>query len=110
MNFYMGNSVNEIDIQDSNVEFSDELIHFIYKKSRQVSFDMSKLYKIDPYGDVEVAENDLPYIIGICNYILSTSLLDEYGESEEGKRMLHGLAEMAHEAMARSLGLVSVGD
>lgn len=110
MNFYIGNSINEIDVQDSNVEFSDELIHFIYKKSKQVSFDMSKLYEIDPYNDVEVAENDLPYIIEICKFILSTSLLDDYGELKEGRRMLHGLAEIAHEAMKRSSGLVSIGD
>lgn len=62
VNFYIGNSINEIDVHNANVQFSDELIHFIYKKSKQVSFDMSKLYEIDPYDDVEVAENDLPYI------------------------------------------------
>ena len=29
MNFYIGNSIDEIDEQDVNVEFSDELIDFI---------------------------------------------------------------------------------
>ena len=48
MNFYIGNSIDEIDEQDVNIEFSDELIDFIYKMSGRVSFDMSKLYKIDP--------------------------------------------------------------
>ena len=42
MNFYIGNSIDEIDEQDVNVEFSDELIDFIYKLSKQESFDMSK--------------------------------------------------------------------
>ena len=41
----------------STVEFCDELIDFIYKMSGQVSFDMSKLYQIDPYDDVEVSKN-----------------------------------------------------
>ena len=59
MNFYIGNSIDEIDEQDVNIEFSDELIDFIYKMSGWVSFDMSKLYKIDPYDDVEVSKNDL---------------------------------------------------
>ena len=59
MNFYIGNSIDEIDEQDVNIEFSDELIEFIYKMSGRVSFDMSKLYKIDPYDDVEVSKNDL---------------------------------------------------
>ena len=42
MNFYIGNSIDEINEQDVNVEFCDELIDFIYKMSGQVSFDMSK--------------------------------------------------------------------
>lgn len=56
MNFYIGNSIDEINEQDVNVEFCDELIDFIYKMSGQVSFDMSKLYQIDPYDDVEVSK------------------------------------------------------
>ena len=40
MNFYIGNSIDEINEQDVNVEFCDELIDFIYKMSGQVSFDM----------------------------------------------------------------------
>lgn len=31
MNFYIGNSIDEINEQDVNVEFCDELIDFIYK-------------------------------------------------------------------------------
>lgn len=73
MNFYVGNSIDEIDEGDVNVEFSDELINFIYKMREQVSFDMSKLYQIDPYDDVEVSENDLSQIVEICNCILDTS-------------------------------------
>ena len=69
MNFYIGNSIDEIDEQDVNIEFSDELIDFIYKMSGRVSFDMSKLYKIDPYDDVEVSKNDLSPIAKICKYI-----------------------------------------
>ncbi len=110
MNFYIGNSINEIDEQDVNVEFSDELINFIYKMRGQVSFDMSKLYEIDPYDDVEVSKNDLSQIIEICNYILNTSLLQNYEELEEGNQMLQDLVEIAQKAMSRGLGLISIGD
>lgn len=110
MNFYIGNSINEIDEQDVNIEFSDELINFIYKMREQVSFDMSKLYEIDPYDDVEVSKNDLSQIIEICNYILNTSLLQNYEELEEGNQMLQDLVEIAQKAMSRGLGLISIGD
>ncbi len=110
MNFYIGNSIGKIDKQDVNVEFSDKLINFIYKLRGQVSFDMSKLYEIDPYDDVEVSENDLSQIIEICNYILDASLLQNYEELEEGNQMLQDLVEIAQKAISRGLGLISIGD
>ena len=88
MNFYIGNSIDEINEQDVNVEFCDELIDFIYKMSGQVSFDMSKLYQIDPYDDVEVSKNDLFQIAEICKYILDTALLQNYEEPDEGRQMV----------------------
>ena len=55
MNFYIGNSIDEIDEQDVNVEFSDELIDFIYKMSGRVSFDMSNLFKFNAYDVAEIS-------------------------------------------------------
>lgn len=110
MNFYMGNSIDEIDEQDVNIEFSDELIDFVYKLSKQAPFDMSKLYEINPYVDVEVHKDDLAQIIEVCNYILDTSLLQTYEEPDEGNHMLKNLVEIAQKAQSRDLGLVSIGD
>ena len=110
MNFYIGNSINEIDKQEPSVEFSDELINFIYKLSKQVPLDMSKLHGINPYDDVEVSKSDLPRIIEVCNYILSGSWLQNYEESDEGNQMLQDLADIAKKAISRDLGLVSIGD
>ena len=110
MNFYIGNSIDEINEQDVNVEFCDELIDFIYKMSGQVSFDMSKLYQIDPYDDVEVSKNDLFQIAEICKYILDTALLQHYDEPDEGRQMVQDLLEIIQKAMTSDLGLVSIGD
>ena len=100
MNFYIGNSIDEIDEQDVNVEFSDELIDFIYKMSGRVSFDMSKLYKINPYDD-EISKNDLPQIIEICKFILDSALLQDYEKPDEGRQMLQDLLEIIQKAMTR---------
>lgn len=110
MNFYIGNSIDEINEQDVNVEFCDELIDFIYKMSGQVSFDMSKLYQIDPYDDVEVSKNDLFQIAEICKYILDTALLQNYEEPDEGRQMVQDLLEIIQKAMTSDSGLVSIGD
>ena len=110
MNFYIGNSINEVDIQSDNVEFSDELIEFIYKLRKHVPFDMSKLYEINPYDDVELSKKDLPQIIEVCNYIIRESLLRNYAKPDEGKHMLQNLVELAQKAISSGLGLISIGD
>lgn len=110
MNFYIGDSIDGIGEKDVNVEFSDELIDFIYKMKGQVSLDMSKLYEIDPYDDVEIPKNDLFQIVEICNYILDTSLIQNYEEPDEGRQMLQDLLEITKKAMESNLGLVSIGD
>lgn len=110
MNFYIGNSIHEINVRDENIEFSDELIGFIYKVDKQVLFGMNKLYDIDPYGDVEISKEDLQDIIKICNYLLNSSLIHDYNDETEGIESLKNLIDIAQEALRRNSGLVSIGD
>ena len=110
MNFYRGNSIDEIKEHDYNVEFSDELIDFIYKLNGEVSFDMHQLCEINPYDDVEISKNDLKQIIQICRYILDNKLLYNYDEPDEGNQMLKDLVEFAQKALLKDLGLISIGD
>lgn len=110
MNFYIGNSIEEINKQDYNVEFSDELINYIYQMRNKVSCDMSKLYQINPYGDVEVLPNDLPQVITTCKYILDTEMLKDYDDSNEGIHMVEDLLDIAQKALSRNLRLISIGD
>lgn len=110
MNFYIGNSIDNVDLSDYNVEFSDELVNFIYKLRDKGSFDMSKLYEIDPYDDIEIPNKDVFEIIKICKYILDLSLLEEYEEYDEGNQMLKGLLEIAECAIKKGMGLISIGD
>ena len=46
----------------------------------------------------------------ICKYILDSTLLLNYEEPDEGRQMLQDLLEIAQKAVARDLGLVSIGD
>ena len=110
MNFYIGDSIDNIDLSDSNVEFSDDLINYIYKLRDKSSFDMSKLYEIDPYDDIEIPNKDVFEIIKICKHILDLSLLENYKEYDEGNQMLKELLEIAESAIKKNIGLISIGD
>ena len=110
MNIYIGDSINKIEKECSSVDFSDELIDYIYKICCYIPFDSSNLYQIDPYDDVEIPAHYVLSIIEVCEFVLKSSLLQNYMEPEEGEKMLQDLLNLSREALAKGEGLVSVGD
>lgn len=110
MNFYISNSLDDVKLNDANVDFSDELINYIYNLREKSPIDMSKLYGIDPYNDIEISNKDVMDIICICKCILDLSLLKDYEEYSEGNQMVKRLLEISDCAMKNNMGLISIGD
>lgn len=110
MNFYIGNSINEINIKGKNVEFSDELMNYIYQLKEETTYSLQQLFGIDPYADIEIPKDDIPEIISICNYILAEALLENYAERDEGIEMVSNLERIAQKALSEQMGLISIGD
>ena len=97
-------------MNNENIEFSDELIGYIYSSRDEVLFDMSKLYDIDPYDDVVILADDIQLIINTCKSILVSTILKDVRESEIWTIMLNGLINMAQQALSMETGIVSIGD
>lgn len=97
-------------MNNENIEFSDELIGYIYSSRDEVLFDMSKLYDIDPYDDVVILAEDIQLIINTCKSILVSTILKDARESEIWTIMLNELINMAQQALSMETGIVSIGD
>jgi hypothetical protein len=110
MNFYLGNLNSNIKINDKNAEFSDELNEYIYNIRNKSSRDMSILYNIDPYSDVEIPINKVVEIISICKYLIESDLLSNYDDYDEAILELQELIKIAEEAIVNGVGIVSIGD
>lgn len=110
MNFYIGDTLEEISHDQFNIIFTDELIQYIYCLSKQSTYDMVKLYSINPYSDVSIPYEDLSEIIEICNQIIKEDLLSNYREYDAGMKMLTDLINISQSALADKKGLISVGD
>ena len=52
MNFYIGDSIEELDIKDENIEFNDNLYQFVYDSRNQLESKMQVLFEIDEFSDV----------------------------------------------------------
>lgn len=110
MNFYIGDSVENIDIKRSNVELSDDLIQYIYNQRLKTDYDLSKLYSIDPYDDVVIPNKDILEILKICNFILDSSIMDAYGNKDDGQLEIKSLAELIQTALKIGKNIVCIGD
>lgn len=110
MNFYIGNSIDSLDVSGENIEFSDELLDFICRKGKGLSCHTDKLCKINPYADAVIPLVDLPQIMEICSCFLHQESLQKGQYRDEWKQMLTGLMEIAQEAIYRGMGLISIGD
>ncbi len=110
MNIYIGDSLNKIEKKCLGVDFSDELADYIYKIRCCFPLDASSLYEIDPYDDVVIPAHYVLNIIKICEFVLNSSLLQDYKEPEEGRIMLQNLLNLSREALSNGVGLVSIGD
>ena len=97
-------------MNNENIEFSDELIGYIYSSRDEVLFDMSKLYDIAPYDDVVILADDIQLIINTCKSILVSTILKDVRESEIWTIMLNELINMAQQALSMETGIVSIGD
>ena len=95
-------------MNNENIEFSDELIGYIYSSRDEVLFDMSKLYDIDLYDDVVISRDDIQLIISACNSILT--ILEGTRELEVWTAMLNNLINMAQQALSMETGRVLIGD
>lgn len=110
MNFYIGNSIENLDLSSENIEFSDELIEFVYQNESKMDFDSSSLSQIDPYKDVLICNTKLVEILNICENLLKTNILDSYDDFDEANESIKGLSDLCQLAITKNLSLISIGD
>lgn len=110
MNFYIGNSVNEININDYNVELDDDLRSIINDLTKKINIDFSVLYDIDPYDDVVISNDHLTKLLDVIKNILSSNLLIEYSDYDTLKNTLTDLIKLINKAIFLRTNLISIGD
>lgn len=105
MNFYIGNSVNEININDYNVELDDDLMSIINDLTKKINIDFSVLYDIDPYDDVVISNDHLTKLLDVIKNILSSN-----SDYDTLKNTLTDLIKLINKAIFLRTNLISIGD
>lgn len=110
MNFYIGDSIEELDIEDENIEFNDDLYQFIYESRNQLESKMQVLFEFDQFSDVLIPLFKVKALESACQSLLDSNLLEKYDDHEEAKGTIMDLINLCKEACNMNVGLISIGD
>ena len=109
MNFYIGNSFEDLKITDRNIEICDDLLEFLYKNNYIVDSKKFVLNEIHPYDDTVIDNSKLQQWLAMCNSIVSSKILEQYEDLDEAGN-IEELIILIKEALKNDLNLIIIGD
>lgn len=110
MNFYIGFSIEDVNINDYNVELDNSLIDFINCRRNEWNMNMDVWYNIDPYDDVVIENCNLTNLLKIFNTVLESDALNKCDNSNSLSESLIQLIELTKKAIRENKNLISIGD
>ncbi len=110
MNFYVGNSIEKLNILDYNVEIDDDLLDYIYKYRNHFDSKMKILIDLDQFSDVILSLTEVKKLEIACQRLLDSRILNDYEYPDEAITTISNLITLCNKAHQREKGLISMGD
>lgn len=108
MNFYIGSSIERLNVSERNIELDDEMIEYLYAIKEKIPFET--FFTIDLYSDTLVEKEDISDIVSMCKYLLKEHVLNDYDESEELTLVISELKDLCCNAIKQGKKIVIIGD
>lgn len=110
MNFYVGNSFDELNQNSINAYFTAEFAEFLFESRDTLPVDLSWLFEMDPYNDVVLSHHTVHKVFDSCFKLKQLEIWNSYEFPEDGKCAVCDLLKLAEDALGKGKGLVSEGD
>lgn len=102
MNIYIGDKVENLDLNLENIELSDDVFNYILEIADELPTNIDVLDMINPEIDTVISGEDLYSLINILEYIIDDEMLEDYyddiEEAEEQLELLLDYCKMAEES------------
>lgn len=102
MNIYIGDKVENLDLNLENIELSDDVFNYILEISDELPTNIDVLDMINPEIDTVISGEDLYSLINILEYIIDDEMLEDYyddvEEAEEQLELLLDYCKVAEES------------
>jgi negative regulator of replication initiation len=110
MNFYIGDSIEKLNLYDNNVEIDDELYEYIYQHRNKFINGVNALLRIDRFSDTLIHPEEVKKLRDDCRNILELDIINQYKYYNEANNAINELIDICNEAYSRRSGLISIGD
>lgn len=110
MNFYIGNTLKDVNSNSKDAYFTAEFGEFLYQNRKHIKIDLEWLFEINPYDTVFIDSAKIPTIILACKEMIELEVWKDYEYPEDGENAVKDLLTIASEAMNKGKGLISEGD
>lgn len=108
MNFYIGSSIERLNVSETNIELDDEMMEYLYSIKEKIPFET--FFTIDLYSDTVLEKEDISDIISMCEYLLKKQVLNDYDESEELTFAISEINDLCCNAIKQGEKIVVIGD
>lgn len=108
MNFYISNSIEQLDINEKNVELNDDMVEYLYSIKMIIPF--TAFFKLDPYSDTIIEKEDIKDIILMCEYVINEQILNDYVGSKELIVVIREFNDLCCNAIKQCKKIVVIGD
>ena len=110
MNFYIGDSIEKLNIADSNVEIDDDLYEYVYRNREIFGNGLDTFLGIDQFSDSLIYLKEVRKLQEECEALLISGILKQYQHENEAEAAINELIDICDEAYFRRLGLISIRD
>ena len=83
MNIYIGDKVENLDLNLENIELSDDVFNYILEIAEELPTNIDVLDMINPEIDIVISGEDLYSLINILEYIIDDEMLEDYFDDVE---------------------------
>ncbi|WP_028235184.1 hypothetical protein [Pseudobutyrivibrio sp. MD2005] len=109
MNIYIGDCIENVNINDKNIELSDDFLEFLFKNRSSICSKEYVLNEIDPYDDTIIEYQDLHRLLSMCKSVMESDILEKYEDMEDVNNF-KGLVLLVKEAMQNHSNMIIIGD
>lgn len=108
MNFYINDSIENLEPNDENVELDDNMIDYIY--SIKYKLPNNFFFTIDQYSDTLIDSVEINQILVMCKYIINNEIYENYEDSLDLNETIINLYNLCAIAIKKNKKMVIIGD